>query len=214
MNVDDVPFNQPRRNGEESPACRITLYHFIDAIGVVMNQLAPNNSEARLPQDTTYWPPAVILDQVYAAAVMQAWDDKTFLKYGRKRSKDNYYNNLEDDVEEEGDDHASRPELDRIDMPGASDSRTPGRSERYFLRSKTKAPTSQRTGQPRKRPFNDYLLIVAALWMDSSREARSKREHTGAPDVVRNKDVSAWLQSVEESRGDNESPEGDGPNAG
>ena len=95
-------------------------------------------------------------------------------------------------------------------MPVASHSQTPGHSGLYFLRSSTKASTGQRTGQLRKRPFRAYVRIVAALWMDSSREARSKRERTGAPGAVRrNKDVETWLQSVEELRDGKEILEGD-----
>ena len=79
MTVNDVPFNPPRPDGEDGPARRVTLHHIDDPeLGPMLSTYAQNNFDARLPQDTTHWPPAIILDHVYAAAVIQAWGPKEF----------------------------------------------------------------------------------------------------------------------------------------
>ena len=80
----------------KSPASRVTLHNFIDVsrLGIALNTFAPNNSDARLSQDTIHWPPAVILDRVYAAAGIRERGSKVFSDYGWIRSPDDYYANF------------------------------------------------------------------------------------------------------------------------
>lgn len=102
MTADDIPYNEPNAADEEGPASRLTLHHFVDLpqLGLLIPKFAPHNSDARLPQDTSEWPPAVIVDFFYAAAAMNAWSPKSFIEYVREQSSDAYYPDGKDEHED------------------------------------------------------------------------------------------------------------------
>ncbi|KIK06019.1 hypothetical protein K443DRAFT_307295 [Laccaria amethystina LaAM-08-1] len=69
--VDDIPHHPPIAADEEGPASRLTLHHFnLAKLGRLIPGITPHNSDARQPQDTSQWPPAVITNLFYAAAAM------------------------------------------------------------------------------------------------------------------------------------------------
>jgi len=96
----------PRRGANESsPDSRLTLHHFVGLLplGNIITILAPHNTDVRPPQDTSEWPPAIILDLFYAAAAINTWGPKFFIKYVREQSKDAYYNGDDEDDDEDSD---------------------------------------------------------------------------------------------------------------
>ena len=185
MSVNDIPFNRPEEADEEG-LTRFALQYFVDPSQLsAFLTMVPHNSDARQPQDTREWPPAIIVDLLYASAALNAWSSKSFINYVRERSKNAYY---------EADDQSG--------------------SGRYHLRSRGKISTSQlkegshrlrsrhkiSTAQPKEtesRP-DDLMLGVCALWKQTSSSA-SKRKPEGvrASDLARNKGVEEWLQSIE-----------------
>lgn len=94
LTVDDIPHagapegafeegaaGEENAADEEGPASRLTLHHLnIPQLGLIIPGLAPHNSDARQPQDTSEWPP---VDLFYAAAAMNAWSPEAFIKYVR-----------------------------------------------------------------------------------------------------------------------------------
>ncbi|KAF8347189.1 hypothetical protein F5887DRAFT_882206, partial [Amanita rubescens] len=73
LTVDDIPTSH-RKSRSESPASRLTLHYFVNLpqLGHMIPIHAPQNSDARQPQDTGEWPPAIIVDLFYAVAAMNA----------------------------------------------------------------------------------------------------------------------------------------------
>jgi hypothetical protein len=161
-------------------------------VGPSFRALAPHNSDARQPQDTSRWPSALIVDLVYAAAALQAWGPKGFTSYVRENAKGFYYDNdvegsdgVDDDTPEDG---PRGPNTQIPDQPTA-------RSARYARRSANKAQAAHLEEQ---LPFSDMLDVVMALWMRSAREVQRGRPSTDTADVARNQeDVQMWLQSLE-----------------
>ena len=84
--VDDIPYSPQREANEASPDSRLTLHYFVDLLelGDMITTGAPRNTDARQPQDTGEWPPAIILDLFYAVAAINAWSPKFFVKYARE----------------------------------------------------------------------------------------------------------------------------------
>jgi hypothetical protein len=96
LDVNDIPYDPPREAGEDSPADRLTLHHFTAQLGPLLARFAPNNSDARQPQDISAWPPAIIIDIIYASAVLRAWGPKAFKESLWEKAKTFYYNNQGD----------------------------------------------------------------------------------------------------------------------
>jgi hypothetical protein len=194
MSVDDVPFNRPEEaDEEEEGSTRLTLQYFVDPSQLsTFLTMVPHNSDARQPQDTREWPPAIIVDLFYASVALNAWSSKSFINYVRARSKDVYYDEADDQFEDD-------------DQP---------RSRRYHLRSRGKKSTSQlkesepgsyhlrgghktSAAQPKESRPNDLMLGVCALWKQtSSRVGKPKPEGVRASDLSRNKGVEKWLHSI------------------
>ena len=137
------------------------------------------------------WPLAIIVDLSYAAAVIQAWGPKTFIKYVQANSKDSYYKSGM-----EGDDggDASRDLIPKVPhQPSA-------RHERYIRQSENKA----KAVNPGTSNDMDIFDVLLALWTRAAREYEGERRLPGgasdAADVADNKSkVQTWLQSMEES---------------
>ena len=151
--------------------------------------MAPHNSDARQPQDTSEWPSAIIVDLFYAAAALNAWSPKPFIKYIRKQSKIAYYDNgdAQDDVN--GPSHVD-PKMGN-QTTGQSGS---GRHAGPSTRSKTSSVLLK------ERRFTDLMDGVSALWTQSSRVNKPKPledSHASSLARSRNKGVETWLQSIE-----------------
>jgi hypothetical protein len=101
LTVDDIPYHPLKEADQESPASRLTLHYFVNLpqLGPWIPNIAPQNSDARQPQDTSEWPPAIIVDLFYAVAAINAWSPKPFIKYVREQSRNAYY---DDDDGENG----------------------------------------------------------------------------------------------------------------
>ena len=188
MTVDDIPYSPPN-TADEGPTNRLTLQHFVDSeLGVVVPVIAPHNSDARPPQDSRKWPPAVIVDLIYAAAVMNAWSPKTFIAYIRDKSSNAYYPEEADD-EDNGNvsDIGSRCVDARMgDQPTGQSG-----SQHYNLRS-----GNNRSNVPMEERRFDLLDGVLALWTMSSRASKKKTEDVHASSVSR-EGVEKWLESIE-----------------
>ncbi|KIL59038.1 hypothetical protein M378DRAFT_15139 [Amanita muscaria Koide BX008] len=191
LTVDDIPYHQPKEADGESPASRLTLHHFVDSplLGVVIPKFAPHNSDARQPQDTSKWPPAIIVDLFYATAALNAWSPKSFLKYVRKRSRDAYY-----DDDQDGGNALDGSGPSHVDAQMGDQASGHSGSEHY-----RKKPSNITTRQLEKRRVLDLLDGVSALWMRTSRVDKPKPEGVCAADPARNESVKKWLQSMEDS---------------
>jgi hypothetical protein len=197
--VDDVLSNLPQELGEDNPESRLTLQYFVlPRPGGVLATFAPHNSDAREPQDARKWPPAIILDLFYAAAVLQTWGTQTFVKYAREKAGDAYYDNAE------GDDSA----LDEC-TSGSATSNEPEdpnthrtriqvteRSARYARRSGLRTETVDHAGQPKATRFSELMDGVMALWMQSTRKGQGNPQDTC---TSKQDDIQTWLESTEES---------------
>jgi hypothetical protein len=95
LTVNDIHYQPPRKVGQAIPTSRLTMHHFVNLpkLGLLIPIVAPQNSDARQPQDTSKWPPAIILDFFYAVAAMKAWSSECFLKYVQEQSRNAYHNN-------------------------------------------------------------------------------------------------------------------------
>ena len=200
MTVDDIPYNPSRAVGEQSPAARLTLQHFAseDRLGPAMNILAPRNSDARLPEDTSEWPPAIIIDLFYACAALRAWGPKPFFDSARERSRKKYYDNT-------GDDDNDEPVGGPVGGPGHADVRLGDqgteRSRRYEARNMRKMQTARSMDQS-KDSFLSLMDEVLALWMRNSKERKRKaqRQSDGVSDpTCKHDDIKKWLKSTQES---------------
>ncbi|KAF8692316.1 hypothetical protein AX14_002594 [Amanita brunnescens Koide BX004] len=191
LTVDDIPYEPPKHADQESPATRLTLHHFVDLpqLGPVISMHARHNSDARQPQDTSEWPPAVILDLVYGAAALDAWSSKPFIKYVREHSRDAYHG--DDDDQDDGNPKDGPSHFDAQMADQATGRSGSGRNP---LRSRNKA-----SNIPLKvRRFADVLDCVSTLWMRSSREDKPKPEDAHALSLARDEGVKMWLQSMED----------------
>lgn len=194
MTVDDIPYHLPNAANEEGPASRLTLHHFVDLpqLGVVIPNLAPHNSDARQPHDTSERPPAVIVDLFYAAAAMNAWSPKSFVKYVREQSSDAYYPEGEDEDNDNVSDSSGSSHVD-----ARMGDQTTGRSgsRRYALRSKN----STSNVPAKERCFADLMDGVCALWMQTSQVGKKKTEDVhAASSLSRSEGVQKWLESMED----------------
>jgi hypothetical protein len=143
LTVDVIPYHPARQENEASLTSRLTLHHLVDSrLGHVLPIFAPNNSDARQPEDTSEWPPAIILDLFYGSAALQAWGPLP---------KDAYYHIGPDDA----DPHIS-PQVD-------------ARKARPDARNIKKAQAAR---FPEEIQFSSMIDGVMGLWMRSAREHR------------------------------------------
>jgi hypothetical protein len=102
-----MPYNLINKPGEPP---HVTPFYWHRSSGSILSQFAPNNSDACEPQDTSEWPPAIILNVFYATAVLKAWGPQMFVKYVRERSKD------ADEDEDEGDDNEVEDDVQEVNQ--------------------------------------------------------------------------------------------------
>ncbi|KAI9568229.1 hypothetical protein HD554DRAFT_2261547 [Boletus coccyginus] len=185
LTVDDIPYRQPPNAG--SPPNRLTLQHIKPSELGLLSQITPHNSDARQPQDTSKWPPAIIVDLSYAVAALQAWGPKTFIEYVRTNSRDVYY---PDDVE--GGDGAGPSRAPTAQAPH------PSRSIRYKKPSERQAKAFNPEDQSTSRKM-DLHDVVLSLWMRAAREARDETKVPGSDVALADNEnrIWAWLQSME-----------------
>ena len=196
LTVDDIPYNQPKAADEEGPASRLTLHHIVDLprLGRLIPGIAPHNSDARQPQDTTQWPPAVIVDLVYAAAAMNAWSPKSFIKYVREQSSDAYYPEGRRQEDEHNDNVSDSSGSSYVNAQTGDQTAGQSGTGRYALRSRNR--TSNVPAE--ERSFPDLMDGVFALWMQSSRTGKKKTEDFQASSLSHNEGVEKWLESMED----------------
>jgi hypothetical protein len=196
LSVDDIPYQPPKDPDQERPASHLTLHHFVDLpqLGPWIPGMAPQNCDARQPQDTSEWPPAIIVDLFYAAAALNAWSPKPFIKYVREQSRDAYYDDSGDqDNDGNAIDGSGRPSL--VDARMGDQTTGQSGSGRYAVSSRNKLETS--SIRMKERRFADLMGGVSALWMQSSRVDELKPEDAHASSLARNEGVKTWLQSME-----------------
>ena len=151
--------------------------------------MAPHNSNARQPHDTSEWPPAIIVDLFYASAALKAWSSNSFIQYVRERSKDAYYDEAGDQSEDNGQSGSKPYHLRSRGKISTAQPKESG-SGNYHLRSKQKTSTAQQ---------NDDLMLGLCMLRKqmSSRMGKLKVEGVCASDLARNKGIEKWLQSIE-----------------
>jgi hypothetical protein len=193
LTVDDIPYNPPI--SVNSPTSRLTLQHFVvdDLLGPVLPTIAPRNSDARQPEDTTEWPPAVIVDLFYACAALKAWAPTTFSKYVREQTRDAYYD-IARDGDSAPDDHPLGGGSGYTNVPTVG--QESDRTRLYKARTGDNTGTVRLAGEREEMSLSDWMDGVKALWMQAAREGKQKLP--GASDLSRNEDdIKTWLQSAE-----------------
>ncbi|KAF8556461.1 hypothetical protein OG21DRAFT_636695 [Imleria badia] len=195
LTVDDIPSHQPLAPNAGHPGNRLTLQHIQPSqLGGVLPQLVPHNSDAWQPQDISQCPVAIIVDLVYAAAVLQAWGSKSFIEYVWRNSKGSYY---ESGMEDDDGGEASGDLTTQV--PQAHQPEPTPRAIRYDRRSGNKAQDVNPADQP---TMGDMLDVILALWTRAAREGERGPQSSDAADVADNENktrIQTWLQSVEES---------------
>ena len=173
--MDDIPYQQQPQTG--SPASRFTLQYIQPSqLGAIIPTHAPNNSDARQPEDISQWPDAITVDLCYAGAALRAWGPAAFIDRIRAKSKNSYY------------------DYEGGDEEGPHTSRQP--TPRYKTQSVTRA---QAINPADERTMGDMLDVVLALWRRPAREGKRKPPGDGE-DVINPKNkVQTWLQSMEGS---------------
>ena len=155
--------------------------------------VAPHNSDARQPQDTSECPPAIILDLIYATAALNAWSPKSFKKYIREQSRDAYYDDC--DNQDDGNLAGGNSMVSGQSHVDARLGDQTGQSQSgdYGLRPRKKMASIP----PKERRFADLIDGVSALWMQSARVNKPKLEDAHALSLTRNESVKMWLKSME-----------------
>jgi hypothetical protein len=135
---------------------------------------APHNSDARQPQDASKWPPAIIVDLFYAAAVSQTWGPKTFVRYAKEKARDAYYDNVEgyNNGSSDGDPgNATEDPNTRRTRVQATE-----HSADYALLNERRTETVDIADQSNAARFGELVDGVMALWMQSARKVKEIRK--------------------------------------
>ncbi|KAG9311577.1 hypothetical protein JVU11DRAFT_7785 [Chiua virens] len=191
LGVDDVQYYHPRNADSPSPENRLTVQYIQPTASesVMLPLFGPHNSDARQPEDLDQWPPAIIVDLCYAAAILQEFGPSTFRSHIQDIADDHYYGRDMGGGDAGGNDgeDASR---DWIPQRPSS-----ARIVQCNLRSATsKAQAGTSSDRRTRAAMFDGIM---ALWLRAARQGKG-RQHEG--DVADNKNkVQTWLQSVEES---------------
>jgi hypothetical protein len=172
MTVNDVPRDPPVAVQQ-----RLTLQHLIELPAGLTVQYAPNNTDARLPQDRSQWPTDLIIDFLYGSAALKKWGMKASVAKLTKIVNDVYY---------------SRKDQDEITQEAKQDKLKMSRRDRHSGR-KAKASGSGAVveEEEEERNWEDIMDIVHAFWLgpQSSETQFSRRLHD-----TRREKVEAWLQ--------------------
>jgi hypothetical protein len=184
---------------------RLTLQHF-NSNDVVVNIIAPHNSDARFLRSNE-WPPPLIFDVAYGSAALKTWGVPEFIAFARIQTK-NIYNNNENNNSDGSDDGSGHNGQGRGgrggrgDRRGKPDSSQKGknrqqaqdREERAIARWRNRSADQEAddTADPQEPDFAD---IVCALWMQSARKGQHQA-HAMKEGRTREK-VERWLESAE-----------------
>lgn len=171
---------------------RLTLQHFNNN-DVVVNVIAPHNSDARFLRSNK-WPPPLIFDVAYGCAALKTWGMPEFMTFARIQTKNIYYNNNENNINDESDDgSAHNGHGGRRDRRGKPDnSQSEKRRQQAQDREERAGQEAGNTADPQEPDIAD---IVCALWMQSARKGQHQA-HAMKEDRTREK-VERWLESAE-----------------
>lgn len=178
MSVDDIPYARTEKN-QASPTNRLTLHHIVESdLGILLPSIVPNNSDLREPGDTSQWPPAMVVDLLYASAALKAWAPKAFIQNARAMAKGAYYSDAGDDIS------------DGIDPNPYILPESGARQRGLDARNEKKA----RAAHPEEMQFSSVMDGVVALWMRSARQGKGNRQRIAASDFAHRCDkVQAWM---------------------
>jgi hypothetical protein len=181
--VDDIHYAPG--HPAERPASRLTLHHFADlSRDPYFRLIASPNLDARQPQDTDQWPPALILDFVYGYAALKAWGPATFVDLVRKSTRDAYYDHTDTDESDVDRSFSPQPINAKRKQENDRDARAAARSKRKHM------------GQLSRE--DDLMDVVMALWKRAARKGRPQQQVDPASGAQGSRDrVQAWLGSVE-----------------
>lgn len=191
MSVDDVDLIPQRTiqhvNSVVQPSKkRLTFQHFNNS-DIVVNDIAPHNSDARI-SDSEDWPPPLIFDVAYGCAALKTWGVPAFLNFSRTQTRNIYYNN--NNRNENGDGRGrsgdSKSEKRRQQKQDCQE-----RAIRWENRCADQEAGNTAAQEP------DVADIILTLWMQNARKGQHQA-HAMKADRNREK-VEGWLESVEES---------------
>jgi len=188
--VGDIPYNQA---SDTHQASRLTLQYFSlapERATRLMLYMAPHNSDARQPEDTSTWPPAIITDLAYGAAALGVWGAKPFVERVREQTKDYYYGARGGDQEEDDGVGLGGP---NTPTPAQSGARAASYASQIEGRGQSAGPAEQSS-------YSDMLDVVLALWKHSARKYQQQQQQESGASDSRNQDkVRTWLESIEEA---------------
>lgn len=151
-------------------------------MGTALPSIVPNNSDLREPEDTSEWPPAVIINSFYISAVLQEWAPDPFIQILRTSAIKTYYN-FDDSNDEAGDEASveTNPQAGPSSLPAPISSWT----QRLLARN-IKKMQSERTS------LSELMDGVLAFRMRSS---QSNKENTDW-DLSRQERVTKWVRDL------------------
>jgi hypothetical protein len=148
MIVDDVPRAPP------GAANRLTLQHLFEIPHGLTVQHAPNNSDARKPQDLSQWPTDLIIDFLYGTAALKKWGTQVTINSFTKMMKDTYY------TEQSREEKARKAQATKLDI--SRQDRTARRLRRTAKASGSRA-VAEGEDEP-ERNWEDMMDIVKVFW--------------------------------------------------
>jgi hypothetical protein len=171
MTVNDVP------RAPAGAATRLTLQHLFEIPHGITLRYAPNNTDARQPQDLSQWPTDLIVDFVYGTAVLKKWGTRTTIDLLTKMMKDKYYTGQ---IREE---KARNAQAAQLQMSRQD------RGARLLRRTEASGSGAVADGEDEpERNWEDMMDIVNVFWSQPPMSGTRP-----SPQDVNRERVEAWL---------------------
>lgn len=168
LDEDVPPSPRPIQGPLSNSPGRFILQHFDVADNDVTMLIYPHNQDARQPADTSWFPPAVVVDMFYGYAAVSRWGNQECTDAIRSSVGQLYY--------EHGNEDGGRLSRDKGVQVGEGANRAARKSRR------------------KPNPFHETMDLVAFLWSRSRPGDPERPSSTQEEDRSREK-VAAWLQT-------------------
>jgi hypothetical protein len=177
MHDNDVPPSRPAPGPPSTSPGRFILQHMKPQHESV-ELIAPHNRDCRLPADMSQFPPSIIVDMIYGCAAVEQWGIASTRSTIESLVEPIYYDKNEDEA--------------RLPTPAPEGSRTPVTPR--STRANKWANRHMDQSEPRLRPIDKAMEVVALLW-SQSRPQRHEKPPPPQEEDMRQDRVHAWLQT-------------------
>lgn len=167
----------------------------------VTTLIAPHNSDAR-QSDSNEWPPPLIFDVAYGCAGLNTWGVPTFMNFARERTRNIYYNQVDNGDDENGGGAGGSGGGGGGD--GGNGGGVSGHGEKHSQQMSDRAARANRwaargvglqASNTVDSQASDVADMVLALWMQNAGKAQ-RQAHAMKAGRTREK-VRTWLDSAE-----------------